>query len=254
MGGVEGSPKLFLVVCSGEEGALKAVEVGVMVVGEAFLGLQRWSLKERGLAVSHGCSSMERQLDEPLLRAKEAAVGTPDGSDGGQRCMERPVLRRGGLVTPGELVSSPMPMILLSEKPSLTSPTVHLGGPTRDALEVQGNSAMVLYQQQDEGEMIVYTSMEAGGQELIVHDGGDKVGWGTGCNHEGDRGARLTCRAALAARGNSGDIMILWNPFKVLQGILKGFDQATNIILDESHERVYSTKVHPQFHANPYSL
>ncbi|XVF70575.1 hypothetical protein PTKIN_Ptkin11bG0173000 [Pterospermum kingtungense] len=25
-------------------------------------------------------------------------------------------------------------------------------------------------------------------------------------------------------------------------GILKGFDQATNIILDESHERVYSTK------------
>ncbi|XP_073108688.1 sm-like protein LSM8 isoform X1 [Elaeis guineensis] len=28
----------------------------------------------------------------------------------------------------------------------------------------------------------------------------------------------------------------------VLNGILKGFDQATNIILDESHERVYSTK------------
>ncbi|GAB4855270.1 hypothetical protein Ancab_023890 [Ancistrocladus abbreviatus] len=26
------------------------------------------------------------------------------------------------------------------------------------------------------------------------------------------------------------------------QGVLKGFDQATNIILDESHERVYSTK------------
>ncbi|MBA0705589.1 hypothetical protein Golax_017773, partial [Gossypium laxum] len=25
-------------------------------------------------------------------------------------------------------------------------------------------------------------------------------------------------------------------------GVLKGFDQATNIILDESHERVYSTK------------
>lgn len=29
----------------------------------------------------------------------------------------------------------------------------------------------------------------------------------------------------------------------LIQGILKGFDQATNIILDESHERVYSTKV-----------
>ena len=27
------------------------------------------------------------------------------------------------------------------------------------------------------------------------------------------------------------------------QGVLKGFDQATNIILDESHERVFSTKV-----------
>ncbi|KAI9120018.1 hypothetical protein K1719_008987 [Acacia pycnantha] len=26
------------------------------------------------------------------------------------------------------------------------------------------------------------------------------------------------------------------------KGILKGFDQATNITLDESHERVYSTK------------
>ena len=31
--------------------------------------------------------------------------------------------------------------------------------------------------------------------------------------------------------------------FIFLQGILKGFDQATNLILDESHERVYSTKV-----------
>ncbi|TVT99023.1 hypothetical protein EJB05_36283 [Eragrostis curvula] len=30
--------------------------------------------------------------------------------------------------------------------------------------------------------------------------------------------------------------------FLVLQGTLRGFDQATNIILDESHERVYSTK------------
>ena len=28
-----------------------------------------------------------------------------------------------------------------------------------------------------------------------------------------------------------------------MQGVLRGFDQATNLILDESHERVYSTKV-----------
>ncbi|KAA3468138.1 sm-like protein LSM8 isoform X2 [Gossypium australe] len=31
-------------------------------------------------------------------------------------------------------------------------------------------------------------------------------------------------------------------PLPNAKGILKGFDQATNIILDESHERVYSTK------------
>ena len=29
-----------------------------------------------------------------------------------------------------------------------------------------------------------------------------------------------------------------------VQGLLKGYDQATNLILDECHERVYSTKVH----------
>ncbi|KAI9195134.1 hypothetical protein LWI28_012084 [Acer negundo] len=33
-----------------------------------------------------------------------------------------------------------------------------------------------------------------------------------------------------------------WSPESGESGILKGFDQATNIILDESHERVYSTK------------
>ncbi|KAL3162965.1 U4/U6-U5 snRNP complex subunit lsm8 [Trebouxia sp. C0010 RCD-2024] len=30
---------------------------------------------------------------------------------------------------------------------------------------------------------------------------------------------------------------------RTLQGLLKGYDQATNLILDECHERVYSTKV-----------
>ncbi len=32
-----------------------------------------------------------------------------------------------------------------------------------------------------------------------------------------------------------------------VQGLLKGYDQATNLILDECHERVYSTKVHLGF-------
>ena len=30
---------------------------------------------------------------------------------------------------------------------------------------------------------------------------------------------------------------------QMAQGVLKGYDQATNLILDECHERVYSTKV-----------
>lgn len=36
--------------------------------------------------------------------------------------------------------------------------------------------------------------------------------------------------------------LIIWLNFNLLfQGTLKGFDQTINIILDESHERVYST-------------
>lgn len=38
-------------------------------------------------------------------------------------------------------------------------------------------------------------------------------------------------------------ISVITNDGRNIVGILKGFDQATNIILDESHERVYSTKV-----------
>ncbi|XP_008787680.1 sm-like protein LSM8 [Phoenix dactylifera] len=37
-------------------------------------------------------------------------------------------------------------------------------------------------------------------------------------------------------------ISVITNDGRHIVGILKGFDQATNIILDESHERVYSTK------------
>ncbi|KAK1353093.1 hypothetical protein POM88_052931 [Heracleum sosnowskyi] len=37
-------------------------------------------------------------------------------------------------------------------------------------------------------------------------------------------------------------ISVITNDGRNILGILKGFDQATNIILDESHERVYSTK------------
>ncbi|KAK1420540.1 hypothetical protein QVD17_22219 [Tagetes erecta] len=37
-------------------------------------------------------------------------------------------------------------------------------------------------------------------------------------------------------------ISVITNDGGNIVGILKGFDQETNIILDESHERVYSTK------------
>ncbi|GFP94279.1 sm-like protein lsm8, partial [Phtheirospermum japonicum] len=40
----------------------------------------------------------------------------------------------------------------------------------------------------------------------------------------------------------SETISIITNDGRNIVGVLKGFDQATNIILDESHERVYSTK------------
>ncbi|KAI5079875.1 hypothetical protein GOP47_0005354 [Adiantum capillus-veneris] len=38
-------------------------------------------------------------------------------------------------------------------------------------------------------------------------------------------------------------ISVITNDGRNIVGVLKGFDQATNLILDESHERVYSTKV-----------
>ncbi|KAL6507315.1 U4/U6-U5 snRNP complex subunit lsm8 [Orobanche gracilis] len=41
---------------------------------------------------------------------------------------------------------------------------------------------------------------------------------------------------------NQETISIITNDGRNIVGVLKGFDQATNIILDESHERVYSTK------------
>ncbi|VAH24008.1 unnamed protein product [Triticum turgidum subsp. durum] len=38
-------------------------------------------------------------------------------------------------------------------------------------------------------------------------------------------------------------ISVITNDGRNIVGTLRGFDQATNIILDESHERVYSTKI-----------
>jgi U6 snRNA-associated Sm-like protein LSm8 len=37
-------------------------------------------------------------------------------------------------------------------------------------------------------------------------------------------------------------ISVITNDGRNIMGVLRGFDQATNLILDESHERVYSTK------------
>ncbi|GAB2218875.1 hypothetical protein Drorol1_Dr00002107 [Drosera rotundifolia] len=38
-------------------------------------------------------------------------------------------------------------------------------------------------------------------------------------------------------------ISVITNDGRHIVGMLRGFDQATNLILDESHERVYSTQV-----------
>lgn len=37
-------------------------------------------------------------------------------------------------------------------------------------------------------------------------------------------------------------ISVITNDGRNIVGILKGYDQATNLIMDESHERVYSTR------------
>lgn len=37
-------------------------------------------------------------------------------------------------------------------------------------------------------------------------------------------------------------ISVITNDGRNIVGVLRGYDQATNLILDESHERVYSTK------------
>ena len=42
-----------------------------------------------------------------------------------------------------------------------------------------------------------------------------------------------------------GCVPFLVQAHPLLQGVLRGYDQETNLILDQCHERVYSTKVRP---------
>ena len=51
-------------------------------------------------------------------------------------------------------------------------------------------------------------------------------------------GQSLECAQCLATAPHPAP-----SPLSYIQGILRGFDQATNIILDECHERVFSTKL-----------
>ncbi|CAI7746162.1 unnamed protein product [Closterium sp. NIES-54] len=59
------------------------------------------------------------------------------------------------------------------------------------------------------------------------------VTWGGKGLCGGEGGGRCACAVTVSVITNDGRNIV---------GVLKGFDQATNIILDESHERVYSTK------------
>lgn len=43
-------------------------------------------------------------------------------------------------------------------------------------------------------------------------------------------------------------ISVITNDGRIIVGVLRGFDQATNLILDETHERVYSTKAGVEQH------
>lgn len=66
--------------------------------------------------------------------------------------------------------------------------------------------------------------------------------WGLGCCV-----LRMFQRVKYGAANRSmlHEVRDLWGfvIYLIMQGVLRGFDQATNLILDESHERVYSTKV-----------
>ncbi|WMV35668.1 hypothetical protein MTR67_029053 [Solanum verrucosum] len=56
-------------------------------------------------------------------------------------------------------------------------------------------------------------------------------------------GRNIVVRHCVAYVANTGLETLYFADFLILfQGVLRGFDQATNLILDESHERVYSTK------------
>ncbi|KAK6787934.1 hypothetical protein RDI58_016459 [Solanum bulbocastanum] len=56
-------------------------------------------------------------------------------------------------------------------------------------------------------------------------------------------GRNIVVRHCFAYVANTGLETLYFADFLILfQGVLRGFDQATNLILDESHERVYSTK------------
>eukprot|EP01026_Neomeris_dumetosa_P047854 TRINITY_DN4120_c0_g2_i5.p4 TRINITY_DN4120_c0_g2~~TRINITY_DN4120_c0_g2_i5.p4 ORF type:complete len:101 (-),score=10.22 TRINITY_DN4120_c0_g2_i5:260-562(-) len=53
---------------------------------------------------------------------------------------------------------------------------------------------------------------------------------------------RTSAQASLADMQNS-KVMVITNDGRVLVGILKGFDQVTNIILQDCQERIFSTEL-----------
>lgn len=51
----------------------------------------------------------------------------------------------------------------------------------------------------------------------------------------------MSLAAALAESCNDQTVSVITSDGKVLVGTLKGIDSGTNVILDDSHERVFST-------------
>ena len=57
-----------------------------------------------------------------------------------------------------------------------------------------------------------------------------------------EAGGPTPARCLPARPPAAGTVAVITNDGRNIVGLLRGYDQATNLILDECHERVYSTK------------
>ncbi|CAI5998997.1 unnamed protein product [Closterium sp. NIES-64] len=98
--------------------------------------------------------------------------------------------------------------------------------------------------------MTIHVTTGRGLLEGVARGGKGLCGGEGGCGGLGCGRGWGAWGGAAGVRGGEGEewcacavtVSVITNDGRNIVGVLKGFDQATNIILDESHERVYSTK------------